>query len=90
MPERELTLQASKPEQEPMFSVNKESYKEIAQSLLISMQNARNIENGVTAFLPLASDEARDILLRVQGHSAEIHRLCNSIYAEIAKPAFNS
>ena len=75
---------------DPPFTVGKESYKEIAQSLLISMQNARNIENGVTAFLPLANDETRDILLRIQGHSEQIHKLCNSIYKDIAVPAFNN
>jgi hypothetical protein len=80
----------SKPVAQPPFNISPVVYKEVAQSLLVASQNARSIENGVTAFLPLASDDVRDTLLRIQGHAEQIHKLTTELYSQIAVTAFNN
>lgn len=72
------------------FNVKLEVYKEIAQSILTARTNARSIESGVTAFLPLASIEVRDKLLRIQGHAEQISKVCEEIYNMVAVQAFNN
>ena len=93
--ERELKLHKepatdSHPKGAVPFNVALTVYKEIAQGMLTARQNSRSIESGVAAFLPLASDEARDKLLRIQGHAEQISVIANDLYAEIALLAFNN
>lgn len=72
----------------PFFNVGPESYKEIAQSILVLMQNARSIENGTIAYMPLAGEATQRKLKQVQTYSQEIWHIAKSIYDEIALSSF--
>ncbi len=74
----------------PPFNVDASVYKEIAQSLLTARQNARSIESGAGAFLPLAGEVTRDKLLHIQSLAEQISRMVQEIYNEIAVTAFNN
>jgi hypothetical protein len=72
------------------FNVGKESYKEIAQGFLVMMQSARSIENGVTAFEPLASPAVQKKMAEAQAAAQHIFKIAAELYKEIAQTAFNN